>query len=174
MRREVSDMSNQVKKSKIRLNVIDVMIILLVIALIATVVYRVYTGVAEKTNNKGSKYTVVFECDAEYKSMLKYLAADQAVYFESDGKLLGYLFDAVPDDEAGAVYEYEQIVTLGTGDYKEVSMRGQLLLSSEATKAKTGGYYIIGGRNITEGSTIEVYTNETSFTLTVLAISAIE
>ena len=168
-------MSGKAKKAKIRLNVIDVMIILLVVALIATVVYRVYTGVTEKTSNKGSKYTVTFECDAEYKSMLKYLAAGQAVYFESDGKLLGYLDDPDPDDSVGAIYEHEPIsAPVGTGEYKKTSMRGQLRLNPEAVKVKSGGYYAIGERNITEGSTIEVYTNEASFTLTVLSVSAIE
>ncbi len=168
-------MSGQAKKAKLRLNVIDVMIILLVVALIATVVYRVYTGVTEKTTNKGSKYTVTFECDSEYKSMLKYLASGQAVYFESDGRLLGYLDDPNTDDSVGAVYEHEPIsATVGTGEYKKTSMRGQLRLNPEAVKVKTGGYYAIGERNITEGSKIDVYTNETCFTLTVLSISAIE
>ena len=168
-------MSGQVKKSKIRLNVIDVMIILLVVALIATVVYRIYTGVTEKTTNKGSKYTVTFECDAEYKSMLKYPASGQAVYLESDGKLLGYLDDPNPDDAIGAVYEYEPLsASVGTGEYKKTSMRGQLRLNPEAVKVKTGGYYTIGERNITEGSKIDVYTNEACFTLTVLSISPIE
>ena len=167
-------MNESKKRSKIRLNVIDVMIILLVIALIATVGYRIYAGVTEKSSNVSSKYVMTFECDSEYISMIKYLSAGKAVYFEHDGKLLGYLYDANKDDETGAVYvsATDGTASVGTGDYKKNKLCGQLRMNPETVSVKTGGYYAIGERNVTVGSTIEVYTNEASFTLTVKEISS--
>ena len=168
-------MSEIKKKSKIRLNVIDVMIILLVIALIATVVYRIYTGVNEKTSGATSKYVMTFECDSEYRSMLDYLTTGKAVYFAHDGKLLGHLYDPNKDDSVGAVYEATdiEVTSVGTGDYKKTKLCGQLRMSAETISVKTGGYYAIGERNVTVGSKIEVYTNEAIFTLTVREITTV-
>ena len=175
-------MTNTNNKSKKRINVIDVIIILLVLALVGTAVYRVYVAISNDSSNKGSNYIVTFECSSEYNTMIDYLKKDKAVYLESNKSLLGYIYDD-PDDEYGAVYE---VVTEGSADenetgvtetanpsdaYKKVRLSGKIKLSSEAVKAQNGSYYTIKGRNISGGSTLNVYTEETVFTLTVKSIT---
>ena len=174
-------MGNQTNKTKRRLNVIDIVIIILVLALVASGVYRVYHAISNGSSKKGSDYIVTFECDSEYNTMVDYLKNGKAVYLSSNKSLLGYIYDD-PSDEYGAVYEVaettEESETAQTvyennmsGKYEKVRLRGHLKLTSEAIKAKNGSYYTINGRNITEGSTLEVYTEDAVFTLTVKGIA---
>lgn len=165
-------MSNVTKKSKVRINVIDVIIILLVLALIATAVYKIYSEVSNSSLNKHSKYIVSFRCDSEYESLLKYLKDGDAVYCVDNDILLGYLYD-VPDDGKNTVYKYvadngeEETGKTMSSSYLTASFKGTLRLASNAVKAKNGNYYSVEDMNISVGSTIEVYTEKTVFTLTV-------
>ena len=191
------------KKSNVkRFNVFDIVIILLVIALIATFIYRIYVGVDKISGNSESKYVMTFECDSEYANILKYLKEGDAVYFDFDGVLLGYLY-AGEEDEQGAVFEIiDDIPTLANGDegntageqadvdgssvdntidysvqknkYQIIKIGGQIRLNSETVKVKNGGYYVIGDINVTEGSVINVYTEVAEFTIIVKTISLIE
>lgn len=175
-------MADSAKKTKKRINIIDVIIILLVLALIGTIAYRVYGLVGNGLLNKGSDYIVTFECDSEYNTMVSYLKSGKAVYLASNQSLFGYIYDD-PDDGQNAVYEVVETSTEGgeqvTGEksteavdvYRKVKLSGKLKLSSEAVKAKSGSYYTIKGRNISEGSTLEVYTDEALFTLKVKSIT---
>ena len=172
-------MNNKTKK---KINVIDVVIILLVLVLVASVVYRIYGALSNGGSLSGeSDYIVKFECDSEYNSLIKYLGEGQEVYFVSNGALLGYIYDD-PSDERKAVYEIpKEIVTEGEetaaapkGQYSKVKIGGHLKLSDEAVKAKSGNYYTIQDRNISVGSTLKVYTKDAVFTITVKSITKAE
>lgn len=185
-----------------RFNVFDVVILLLVIALIVTFIYRIYVGVDKISGNSEAKYVMSFECDAEYANILKYLKDSDAVYFEFDGTLLGYLY-AGDEDEHGAVFQIvDDIPTFANGSesstdgtesgtesaptdntvdlsiqknkYEIIKIGGQISLNSETVKVKNGGYYVIGDINVTEGSVINVYTETAEFTIMVKNISLIE
>ena len=54
-----------------------------------------------------------------------------------------------------------------SSSYLTASFKGTLRLASNAVKAKNGNYYSVEDMNISVGSTIEVYTEKTVFTLTV-------
>lgn len=168
-------MSNTNKKSRRRINVIDVIIIILVLALIATGVYKIYSEMTGGQSGRQSNYIVTFECDAEYRSLISYLGSGEAIYFYSDGTILGYLYDEPSDDKA-VVYE---IVSEADGEtaekgnddpYIKVRLGGKLKLASNAVKATSGSYYSIEGKNISVGSTLNVYTMDALFTLTVKSI----
>lgn len=166
-------MSGKTKKNKVRLNVIDVLIIILVVALLATVGYRVYTGISSKTYASTGKYVITFECDGEYNSTIKYLSKNEAVYFAGNGELLGRIY--LPADKTSAIYEIkpekQEDAKKGTS-YELIDFGGYILMNNEAVKASSGGYYSIGEMNVSVGSTIDVYTNDTEFTVTVKSISA--
>ena len=173
-------MGNPSNKTKRRINVIDIIVVILILALIGTAVYRVYGMISTGSSSKGSDYVVTFECDSEYNTMVDYLKAGKAIYLVSNKSLLGYVYDD-PDDAHKPVYEVNQALvgekesegeSAGATDaYRKVKLAGKLKLSSEAVKAKTGSYYTIKGRNISVGSTLEVYTDEAVFTLTVKSIT---
>ncbi len=180
MRREEIDMSSTNKKNTRKINVIDVIVILLVLALIATAVYKVYSEISNNPSNKQSNYVLTFECDSEYRGIIEYLKSGDAVYFSTNGPLLGYLYDA-SGDGVDAVYEIEvtgeaeseseaETRRADNDPYTKVAIGGMIMLASNAVKAKNSGYYTIEERNISEGSTLEVYTEKAVFTLTVKSI----
>lgn len=168
------------RKIRRKINVIDVIIILLVLALIGTGVYKVYSEITKGTSSKQGNYVVTFECDSEFKNLVKYLKSGDAVYFSTNGNLMGYLYDA-PGDDVGAVYEIaeqtengsqteEETKATGKDIYSKVKLGGSLKLASSAVKAKGSEYYSVGERNISVGSTVEVYTTKAVFTLTIKSI----
>jgi hypothetical protein len=181
-------MTNPNNKIKKRINVIDVIIILLVLALIGTVIFRIYQSIGDGSSKKGSNYIVSFECSAEYDTLTDYLKNGEKVYLSTNKSLIGYIYDD-PDDEHGAVYEIPYDVEEETEEgetgvpskaesenhnneaYRVVRLAGKLKLSSEAVKAKSGDYYTVKGRNITVGSVLEVYTDEAVFTIVVKSIT---
>ena len=176
------------KKAKTirRFNVFDVIVILLVIVLIASFVYRIYVGV-DKIPGQSSraKYAISFECDAEYNSLLEYIQAGDAVYFDHDGTLLGYLY-ARDDNEGGAVYEItgttpdtvESAEDVEADDtvveYEKIKIGGSIKLNVDTVKAKNGNHYVIGDTNISNGSVIKVYTEKATFTITVKDVYILE
>lgn len=174
-------MGNPSNKTKRRINVIDVIIILLVLALIGTIVYRVYGMISDGSSDKGSDYVITFECNSEYYAMISYLKAGKTVYLVSNKAELGKIYDDPDDDLMGAVCEVTDTAenggetdgesTKSVDPYKKVKLAGKIKLSSEAVKSKTGSYYTIQGRNISVGSTLEVYTDEAVFTITVKGIA---
>ena len=159
-------------KNRRKFNVIDVLIIMLVFAMLATVGYRVYAQITENTGDKKSDFVVVFESDEEYRAMIGTLQNDDEVYFCSDGVLMGYLYDDTGDDKA-LIYEISvnEGEETGTELYEKVSFGGMIALSAQADEINGGDYLVIGDRNISVGSRIEVYTEDATFTLTVKSIT---
>lgn len=162
-------------KSRRRLNVIDVLIIMLVLALFATVGYRIYAQITENSDSKKSDYVVVFESDKEYRAMIDVLKNNEEVYFCSDGVLMGYLYDDKRDDKA-LIYEIQNTAedNVSGGIYEEVSFGGMIALSNRVGTVKGSDYLVIGDRNISVGSRIEVYTETAIFTITVKDITKLK
>lgn len=179
-------MSENTKKKKYAFNVFDVFIILLVIILIASAVYRISQTSAEKANQDNPVYTVYFECDGEYESLAKYLSDGEEVYIKSTGELLGYIYKSadmlgdtaihVKDDGTQAPMEEpteaKPKAESETADlYERVDFVGKLKLNGNAVKGREGSYYTVEELNITVGSVIEVYTDDTEFTIIVKQIA---
>ncbi len=162
-------MSEITRKNKTRFNVIDVVIVLLVLALIGTAAYRIYGEVTKNTSSKQSNCILTFEYTGTSESILGYLKAGDAVYLSKDGTLLGYLYDATPDDDNGAVYRVTDTEAEGI-EKTTVKLRGSIKLSVDAHKAQGGGYYVINGTNITEGGKIEIYTENTEMNIQIKSL----
>lgn len=160
-------------KRRVRLNVIDVLIIILAVALIATVIYRIYTGINDKTSPSQSKYVITFECDDEIASIVDYLKSGKAVYLENSGTLLGHMYS--PDGKLGSAYVVSVHGENGESvnndfSYQRAHICGFMKMNSEAVKSSSGGHYSIGEINVTVGSRLKVYTEDTTFTLVVKSI----
>lgn len=165
-------MSRKAKK-RVRLNVIDVLIIILAVALIATVVYRIYTGTNDKISPSQSKYVITFECEDEISSLVNYLKSGKAVYIANSETLLGHMYS--PEGKLGSAYVVSVHGENGeteNGDlsYQKAHICGYMKMNSEAVKSSLGGHYSIGEINVTVGSRLEVYTEETTFTLVIKSI----
>ncbi len=178
-------MSKGMKKLKRKINIIDVVIILLILALIATCIYKINSELNSNTlGKKHSNYVLKFECEGEYNSILKYLKNSDTVYFASDGTVLGYIYDPNTSDDLDPVYE---IISSGEGAqeknesvdkdftyYEKVKIGGEMRLGVNAVKAREGGHYIVEGKNLTIGGTFDVYTENAVFTLKIISIDIFE
>lgn len=177
-------MSEKQKRSGGRITAFDILVILLVLCLAATVVYRVYT---ETTNDKAgitSKYMIEFECE-DYDSLAKYLEAGESVYLSSNGRLLGELYkgwnetqaisveypDAETTEQTTSAADAEQSEEETAVSYRIAKMTGKLKLNTEVTASKEGNYYSLGDINFSKGSVINVYTDDAEFTITITNIA---
>ena len=152
------------KKGRKRLNVIDVVIILLLVALVGTAGYRIYTEVTKGGSSAQSNIVVTFEAQVEDEGIIEYLKNGDAVYFTTDKAQLGVLYDTVSGDDNGPVYVFK-----ATEDGK-ITVIGTLKLVADAHKAKSGNYYVIGERNINVGSKLDVYTDMATLEITIKSI----
>ena len=57
--------------------------------------------------------------------------------------------------------------------YERVKLSGMLKLNADAAPVADGIYYTVGETNIAKGSTVNVYTSDTVFTLKVVSITEI-
>lgn len=161
-------MGNMTKNKK-KINVIDVVIILLVLALIGTAAYRIYSEITKNISAKKSNIILTFECEVTYDSILQHVKNGDAVYLSSDGTLLGYLFKA--DGATDALYCLTDDTDSSEGSAnKSIKLRGTLKLSADAREAQNSGYYVINGNNITKGSTLDVYTEKAVMKIVVKSI----
>jgi hypothetical protein len=134
---------NQKKKKGI--NAFDAVVILLLLCLFATFAYRIYTGFGESDDGvAGSKYVMEFQCDKEYNSILRYLEGGDAVYFASDGKLLGYLYVG-SEYENGAIYEIADVGARAA--LPETPSEEQTEMTLETVGAEDGAVEIESGAN---------------------------
>ena len=161
-------MSSNTKK-RFSFNVLDVFIILLVVILIASVVYKISQNSKKNANQDNPVYTVVFECE-DYESLASYLLDGEEVYIKSSGELLGYIHKGGDVIGAYALVVVDDADTEGThsdDQYERVKFEGKLKLNGNTKKSGEGNYYTLEDLNLTVGSKIEVYTEDTEFTITV-------
>lgn len=178
---------NKDKKNYFKANAFDVFVFLLVLCLIATVAYRIYTSIAEDRNAKSSFLSLTFTCENEYDSITEYLKEGDAVYLPS-GELLGYiakgaygdlLFETVTegttaDTENGEEATEEITFALASPKkYSVITFNGEIKLNGNAVKSSKGSYYKIGDDAITVGGTLLLHTENTQFTVRVNSINEI-
>jgi len=154
------------KKERKGLNVIDVVIILLLVALIGTAGYRIYTEVTSGGAAAQSNIVLTFEAQVEDEGIVNYLKNGNAVYFTTDKAQLGNLCDVDSEDGQGPV------VVIGTAENGRLTVRGTLKLVADARKVSGREYYVINGRNISVGSKLDVYTENAVLKITVKSIEA--
>ena len=170
---------NKIKKTKAKINGFDVFVILLVLCLIATVVYKLYSSVSSDGNTQNSDVTVMFKCDGEYDSIIDYLNDGDVVSLES-GEILGYISknsdrkeifeviyksDEEDMEESSSKEESKSII------YESIEFSGEIKLNGNAAESARGSYYVIGEDNITVGGKLLVHTKSCEFTITVTDIS---
>ncbi len=161
------------KRERKKVNPFDVVVILLILCLVGTLGYRVYQGVADPSFQKDSKYVVTFECDEEYRSVVKYLENNEAVYFSANGELFGNLYAEQPDSDLISVITEDDAEDTSYL-YEKVKFTGKLKLNADAVFVSGGNYYTVGDINFSNGSVIEVYTEDTVFTVKVTGIAVIQ
>lgn len=154
------------KKERKRLNVIDIVIILLLVALVGTAGYRIYNEVTKGEAAGQGNILLMFEAEVDDGGIVDYLKDGNAVYFTTDKTQLGTLYDRSSDDGHGPVY------AISVDESGKTTLIGSLRLVADARKATGGDYYVINGRNINVGAKLDVYTDTAVLKITVKSITA--
>lgn len=182
-------MSKDNKKSKVKMkvNAFDIFVLLLVLCLIATLVFKIYMSASDEENTANSKVMLSFACEGEYNSILDYLHEGDEIYLES-GEILGYIYKSTqeeglfeivtkaPTEDSDTTGEAEATMRTSetAADYSRIDFIGQISLNGNAQKSNKGSYYIIGDDNVTVGGRLNVHTRRAEFTITVTSIDEIE
>ena len=162
-------MAKNENKIKKRVNPFDVVIVLLVLCLVATFVYRIYTGVANKGGDSNlSNYVLTFRCEGTVDSVNDYFDEGEAVYLSVNGELLGYVSSKMTVEEVTS--EGEEADT-STFPYKTVNITCEIRLSRDVNVHNNGVYYSAGSVNFAPGSTIQIYTEEVALNVVVESVS---
>ena len=173
------------RNEKRRLNVFDAVILLLLLCLVISFGYRIYLGIDKNASGiEDAYYIMSFECDREYDSLLRYLENGDAVYFASDGKLLGHLY-AGAEHENGAVYEIVDDIptfagvdesgsetdveeseseTLGVGQYDNSLQVPSKLPDQTYEVVRLGGQIALNSETVKVKSGGYYFIGETNFT----------
>ncbi len=188
-------MANNKKGTRLTPNAFDVFIILLALLLICTTVYRLIGGFDIGNVDRGDEYIVEFECEEEYNSLAKYIESGDNVYIMSTGELLGSIYTDDSKGESLPIWQYRENVdiviedqtvpaegesnggilnTEKEEDYYKTTLRGKLLLSDKAKPNNNEVYFSIEDFNLTKGSKLSVYTDDTIFTIEVLNITKLD
>lgn len=179
-------MAKKRKRSGKRITAFDVLVILLVFCLAATVAYRVYTTTANEKAGNSAKYVIEFECE-DYDSLVGYLSVGESLYLESNGRLLGELYKKGNDPLISVEYLDTESTEQTTSEnevqssedetevsYRMATMTGKLKLNKDVKASKEGNYYSLGEINFSKGSVINVYTDDTEFTITITNITTVK
>ncbi|MBE6660004.1 MAG: DUF4330 family protein [Ruminococcaceae bacterium] len=164
-------------------NVLDIAIILLVLAAAFAIGYRYYQTVTEEKNDTLDTVMVTFEVKSAQSAITKAIKAGDVVYLDSADSALGQIVvhTAATDGTPFSVSAAKVLVQDANGNYVEVTVPDDSsIVDFEGTVSCLGfvdenGTFLLDGRTpITPGQKIAVYTEQTSFTLTVVSLIPIE
>ena len=184
-------MARSEKKAKRRINPFDVVVVLLVIGLLATFVYRIYKGVEDKSDSETSKYVLTFTCVESIDSLAEYLDKGTPVYLQANNEILGYVYDGkdrvsvsiytegestTDESETSSDASAAEEITSAEEKlpYNKADIHGKIHLSEDVKVYNNGVYYSIGDVNFAPGSKLTVFTEEAVFTIVVESITQID
>lgn len=163
---------------KIKINALDIFIIVLVIACIVGIIYRQYSSEFSTKTGEEELYEVYFSVKDISFTVPSYLDTNDKIYFES-GEFFGNLLNNNDTDTTSAlvVAPAGVVLTDENGNYvstmypdgSRVDANGSILCS--CVKNADGRYLLDGTRYITPGEVISVRTELVDLEITITGIS---
>ncbi len=159
-------------------SVIDIVIILLILAAIAGIAFRVYSAKSPTVSSEKADYEIRFRVDSVSYMLPNYLRAGDQVYFGDSGKKFGILQanDGSENGSALAVRAANILIRDEGGNYISASYPGEALVDATGTVLASGyfdasGSFLLDGKiHVTPGETVRVRTELADFTLVVTEI----
>lgn len=166
-------MSEKKKKGKFSINAFDVFIVILVLALIATVVYKAIDVVKIGSVDDNKEYSVIFKLEEEYNSLEKYLKSGDSVYVSSNGMFIGNLEYYLGEELLYEISEADNSAPDTENqipDYYKSNYYGKIKMSKEAYKNSGDDYITVEGFNFAKGGELVIRTDKTEFSIKVIDI----
>jgi hypothetical protein len=156
-------------------NVLDIAIILLLIAAIATVGYRYYQAAGADQMGDLKNVVMTFRVVEAPESIAQMVQQNDKVYLDSTGAELGMALDV--SAQGDSIFEITPIQVTTKDDKGDtvtvtlpvVNLSGGLLC--QGTMGEDGTFLLDGRTPITPGQRLTVHTETATFTLTVMAVS---
>lgn len=153
---------NKDKSKKAKLNVIDVIIIVFIIACMAAIGIRIYF--TSHTDMSPDKVTITFEVKGISEENAAQFAVGKKVYLSADDSVAGEFLAVTVSPEKLLAHDEN-------GKIREVNSPGKKTVTGAISfigKNNDSEFMVCGKYSVSLGSTIDVYTDRNMFTLTVI------
>jgi hypothetical protein len=155
---------------KFRWSAVDTCILLLVLAVLGGLVYRVAdAALGRQDNGKRVMYAVYFTVEDTHMNVLSEVRGFDAVYDYEDGAKLGHIaaYEDPATGEYAPVMTVKPAVNIANGDY--VSATGCMICTSAT---ESGGSLRVdgSGRYLTPGATLMIRTDRALLTVRITEI----
>ena len=155
-----------VRKREVRWSVVDAVILLLVLAAVVGIVYRIFITVND-SGDKGKRYEISFEVSETHREVLGEIHAFDEVYLVENDMLLGSIGATGYDGETG----------VGVPALTIVGVEGSELVTATGCMVCRGtvsgdGSVLVGetGRYLSRGSVLTVRTDRVLLTIRITDI----
>lgn len=152
-------------KEKSRLNIFDVLIIVVVIACVAAIGVRVYFTTHAKTADESA--VITYEVYGIAEENAAEFAQGKKVYLQSNDAEIGIINTVVKSASRVEAVEEDGSIAV-VGDPYLITVTGKMTLYG---KTSDGGFFVGGQIPISLGSSVSVYTDRNMFTLTVVEMT---
>ena len=176
----MADIKNQkAERSRVRFNVLDAFIIILVIAAVVGVYFRYSILDFLKSDMNSEKYVITYSIDDIRYTTPSYFHVDDKVYFASNGELFGTLISESENQGVLSIMPASKEFVASNGDVKNVfypnsesRVTGKGRLVCEGSYNDDGGFFVDGETYVAAGQIIDVKTETVSVQMRVLSIEA--
>ena len=154
------------RKREVRWSVVDAVILLLVLAAIAGIIYRIVITVTDD-GRAGERYEVYFEVSETHNEVLKEIGAFDEVYLMENDMLLGSIGATSVDETTGMGIPALTVESIENSDM--VTAKGCMVCLG--TQSDDGGL-LVGetGRYLSLGSILTVRTDRAVLTIRITEI----
>jgi hypothetical protein len=158
------------RRSKRRVSVMDIVIILLVLVAVAGIVFRVVSVIREGApTSKGARYAVEFSVAETPTDIFLGMQIGDGVFLYKSGAKLGYMGAYQQDDEQ----PYRVALTLTPGTAKGTSTAIGEFVCTDGEMTNGGLLVNAGGLYLTPGTELLICTERVLLTVTVTEIRPI-
>lgn len=153
-------------RGKSRWSAVDTLILLMLLAVIAGLIYRVVITVTAESE-KGALYEVSFEVMETHRDVLAEVRAFDEVYLVENDMRLGAMGCTIVDESTGTVAPALTIEHIPDSDMATATG----ILVCRSAREENGNLMVEGtGRYLTSGSVLEIRTDRVIMTVRILSI----
>ena len=160
------------KTKKIKFNVLDLLIILLIVGVVAVFLFREGGILSDITNRSSQTIEYVVKINDIQKESYQYLKNDVVIYSEKEDKKIGSIY-SVGEPEEVEMYVRDQRGNIVKAQKDDSRMSIEIVVRAKGT-ADEKGCMVSGNYFIASGKEIPCYTDKLSFNGMVMSVNVVD